>query len=132
MINPDVAAEYKSLSEEYHKEFAPATLEERLLVNTLVHSQWRQRQCWRIEKEYWIAEGQIETNESFLRALKNLEPLGRVQDSAEKRFHSALKQLERIRDARAKAEAKVAKQANPPKSSGLFQVPKRKPLTPAS
>jgi len=132
MIKSHVTVEYKALSEEYHKEFAPATLEERFLVNTLVHSQWRQRQCMRLEKEYWDAEGKIETNEALYRVMKKLEPVGRLAESANKSFCTTLKQLLSLRAARAKAEAKAAKQLNPPKSSGLFQVPKRTPVKPAS
>ena len=122
MIYQEESPEFKTLSGEYHKEFPPATPEERYLVNILVHSVWQQRQCFRIENALWEAEGKDATVPSLHRILKDLEPLSRLDESANKRFHSALTQLLKIRDAR-------AKQIPPAKSTGLFQVPKRKSVT---
>jgi hypothetical protein len=125
MLNPLESAEYKTLTDEFHEEFPSAVPEERCLVDILVQSVWRQRQCWRIEQEVWNAEGKITTNEALLRVLTKLEPVGRAGEAASKRFSSAHRQLLAIRAARAKAAVRKPKLMPPPKSTGLFQVPKR-------
>ncbi len=119
MTYPELAAELKTLSDEYHAQFASSMPEERFLVDILAHSEWRQRLCRRIEKEYWDAESKIATIESLDLVLTKLEPVGRAENSANNRYHSALRQLLELRAARGEATPGM-----PPKSSGLFQVPK--------
>jgi len=131
MIYQEESPEYKTMSAGFHEEFAPATPEERYLVNVLVHSAWQQRQCFRIENAFWEAEAKNATYASLLRVFKDLEPLSRLDESASKRFHSVLGRLMSIRTERARNAAKAAKLMGPPKSSGLFQVPKPRSFKPA-
>ena len=120
--------ELKTLSASFHDEFTPATVYERFLVDTLVHAEWRQRQCVRLEAAVWKAHrilGGTDTENStaaiFFRALKDLDRVGRAEETYNKMFHSTLKRLLAIQRERAKTTASTAGKP----SSGLFLVPKR-------
>src|ERR1700734_469519 len=41
------------LSAEYHEQYSPANAHERLLVDTLVHNEWRLRRMRRVEANLW-------------------------------------------------------------------------------
>ena len=112
MVTQDrVRAGLKALTEEYTQRFAPASLHERFLVETLAISEWRSRQYMRTEAAIWD-----QCPDAFSgRAGKDLDRLHRLADSAQRAFSTALKQLMDTQ----------AKRAPVPPSSGLFAVPKR-------
>ena len=101
----------KALTEEYTQRFAPASILERFLVDTLAISEWRSQQYMRTEAAIWD-----QCPDAFSgRAGKDLDRLHRLADSAQRAYSTALKQLMDTQ----------AKRATMPPSSGLFAVPKR-------
>jgi hypothetical protein len=111
VIQDRVRAGLKVLTEEYTQRFAPASLHERFLVETLAISEWRSRQYMRMEAAIWD-----HCPDAFSgKAGKDLDRLHRLADSAQRGFSTALKQL----------MAAQAERAPVPPSSGLFAVPKR-------
>ena len=114
VIQDRVRTGLKALTEEYTQRFAPATLEERFLVETLAISEWRGRQYMRTEAAIWEHSPDAFSG----RAGKDLDRLHRLADSAQRAFSTALKQL-------MAAHAKRAPKPAVPPSSGLFAVPKR-------
>ena len=127
------AAELKQLTAAYMAEYNPAFPEERFFVNVLIYSIWQVRRCWRLEAAIWnshIIPGAPEAENSlgalYARAWKQLDCVGRLEESANKRFHSALKSLDRLKARRAReAKAAAARKPSQSASSGLFPVPKR-------
>jgi hypothetical protein len=106
----------QALTEEYTQRFAPASLHERFLVETLAISEWRSRHYVRME-----ADMLEHCPDAFCgEAGKDLDRLQRLADSAQRAYFAALK---RLMDAQAKRAPKPAG----PRSSGLFAVPKRSP-----
>jgi hypothetical protein len=115
MVNQDrVKTGLEVLTEEYTQRFAPASLLESFLVETLASYEWRSRQYMRMEAVIWDQCPDAFTG----KAGKDLDRLHRLADSAQREFSRALKQLI---DMQAKRAPKPA--ASP--SSGLFAVPKR-------
>ena len=117
-IMPAADAGLQTLHDDFHREFAPATLEERFLVDMLAHSAWRQDQYRRLDTAMWNYLSMCPTSS---RTARELDRIGRGEEAANKSFHSALKRLMAIRESRAKVAD--AKKPVPP-SSGLFCVPK--------
>lgn len=117
LIQDHSSAGLKALTEEYSQRFAPASVLERFLVETLAISEWRSRQYTRTEAAIF------EQSPAALsgNAGKDLDRLHRQADSAQLAFASALKQLMKMQAERASKPAAV----QAPKSSGLFLVPKR-------
>jgi len=114
VIQNRVRTGLKALTEEYTQRFAPASLHERFLVETLAISEWRSRQYMRTEAAIWDQCPDAFTG----RAGKDLDRLHRLADSAQRAFSQALNQLMDV-------QAKRAPKPAVPPSSGLFAVPKR-------
>jgi len=111
VIQDCVSTGLKALTEEYTQRFAPASLLERFLVETLASYEWRGRQYMLAEAAIWEHSPNAFTG----RAARDLGRLQRLADSAQRTFSTTLKQL----------MAMQAKRAPKPLSSGLFVVPKR-------
>ncbi len=117
-------AELKTLTEEYRRSFCPVAVEERFLVDTLAHCEWRGRQYSRLDaailESHRIPNGNSVENSPgkvYCRASKDLKQLHLLIDSAQRTYEDALRHLLAIRADRTTDPSKV--------SSGLFLVPKR-------
>jgi hypothetical protein len=98
------------LSAEYHELCSPADAKQRLLVDTLVHSEWRLRRMRRVEAELWqtaynafIVENIDRTStctsgDAFATGSATFECLQRVENCCERVYHRALQELERLQE----------------------------------
>ncbi len=103
------------LAAEYHEHHSPANSDERFLVDTLVHNEWRLRRTRRVEAELWqtaynaFLVKNIETTitctsgDAFATDSSTFERLQRVVNSLERAWHRALKELQRLQVARGHA-----------------------------
>lgn len=120
---PEQSAEYKALIAEYYDNFAPATSDERGIIDTLVSSELECRDLDRLGiaiLENHITANGSETGENSLcavycRAFKDLEGLGDKLCIAHKSYITALTKLMLAQAGRAKKAA-----SNP---AGLYSVP---------
>jgi hypothetical protein len=102
------------LAAEYHEHHSPADSNQRFLVDTLVHNEWRLRRTRRVEAELWqtayntFLVKNIETTitctsgDAFATDSATFERLQRVVNSCERVYHRALKELQSLQ-----AQAKV-------------------------
>jgi hypothetical protein len=100
---------------EYQERFATATPERRLLVDTLVNSEWLLRRLNRAEAEFW----QYEAHRTESNYNSNEHPIGRVLyhgdrtfdrlqrriDSVDRNYHRALKELQSLEAAEQPVES---------------------------
>ena len=105
------------LSAEYHELCSPADAKQRLLVDTLVHSEWRLRRMRRVEAELWqtahnafIVENIDRTStctsgDAFATGSATFECLQRVANCCERVYHRALHELERLQEEVARGHA---------------------------
>ena len=114
VIPGEDASQLETLVAEYQERFSSATPERRLLVDTLVSSEWLLRRLNRAEAEFWQYEAQ-RTKSSYD---SNKHPIGRVLyhgdqvfdrlqrriDSIGRNYHRALKELQRLEAAEQPAE----------------------------
>jgi hypothetical protein len=118
------AEDLAELAAESHEQNNPANPNERLLVDTLVHNEWRLRRMRRVEADLWyhayntFVVKNIEvtlkctSGDAFVTDSSTFERLQRVANSCECVYHRALKELHRLQ-----AAAKVG-QAIPPANPG--------------
>jgi hypothetical protein len=116
------AEDLAELAAEYHEHHRPADADQRLLVDTLVHNEWRLRRTRRVEADLWyhayntFVVKNIEvtlkctSGDAFATDSATFERLQRVVNSLERTYHRALKELQRLQ---AQAQANVG-QALPP------------------
>ena len=109
VIPGEEPAELETLTDEYHREWQPATPLERFLVDALIYADWQLRRLRRVEAQLWIDE--IGDAKSSYHGLKQDAPLGQVFnrgrdaftrlqrriDSTERSYYRALQQLQRLR-----------------------------------
>jgi hypothetical protein len=98
------------LAAEYHEHHNPADADQRFLVDTLVHNEWRLRRTRRVEAELWqtayntFVVKNIEvtltctSGDAFATDSSTFERLQRVVNSCERVYHRALKELERLQE----------------------------------
>jgi hypothetical protein len=96
------------LTAEYHEQYSPADANQRFLVDTLVHNEWRLRRTRRVEAELWqtayntFIVRNIETTvtctsgDAFATDSSTFERLQRVVNSCERAYHRASHELERV------------------------------------
>src|SRR6202021_2355396 len=141
------------LSAEYHEHHSPADSDQRFLVDTLVHNEWRPRRPRRVEAGLWQTASNaflvknIETTitctsgDAFATDSATFERLQRIVNSCERVYHRALKELERLQEvARAHGQrtpqpattpepAAQPEQSKPtsPEMASFRQIPKTPP-----
>jgi hypothetical protein len=102
-------AEHAKLTAEYHTRFAPATPDERTVVDALVRHEWLGRRYMRIEGAIW--EEQFNTMDSpcpgaaYLALSSLLGRVSRRQNAAQRDYLRVLKQLETIQATRPASSA---------------------------
>jgi hypothetical protein len=94
------------LSAEYHEHHSPANPDESLLVDTLIHTEWRLRRMRRIEAGLWqsahdlLIVKNIDTastctsGDAFATDSATFERLQRVVNTCERTYHRTLKELQ--------------------------------------
>jgi hypothetical protein len=119
------AEDLAELAAEYHEHHSPANPNERLLVDTLVHNEWRLRRMRRVEADLWyrayntFVVKNIEvtlkctSGDAFATDSSIFERLQRVANSCERIYHRALKELQRLQ-----AQAAEVRQAVSPANPG--------------
>jgi len=119
------------LSAEYHEHHNPADSDQRFLVDTLVHYEWRIRRIRRVEAALWQTASNtflvknIEvtstctSGDAFATDSSTFERLQRVANACERVYYRAHKELERLQ-----AQAKVGQapsSANVPANPGAAE-----------
>jgi hypothetical protein len=109
------ADDLTDLAAEYHDHYHPATPEERFLVDTLIHNEWRLRRMRRVEAELWdvatnffLAENAEATTcssgDAFSRGESTFDRLQRMVNACERNYHRAARELRRLQAERAQSE----------------------------
>jgi hypothetical protein len=110
----ETAEDLAELSAEYHEHHAPADTDERLLVDTLIHNEWRLRRMRRVEAVLWeqAADAYLAQHpeaeacnsaHAFITNSAQFERLQRMVNGCERNYHRALQQLQRLEVARGHA-----------------------------
>ena len=122
------------LTAEYHELCNPADAKQRLLVDTLVHNEWRLRRMRRVEAELWntaynafIVENidvtaTCTSGDAFATGSATFERLQRVVNACERLYHRATKELERLQEM-----ARADGLRTPQQESGPAAAPEAKP-----
>jgi hypothetical protein len=108
------AEDLADLAAEYHEHHSPADSDQRLLVDTLVHNEWRLRRMRRVEAVLWehaadsflTQHPEVEACNSahaFATNAGYFERLQRMVNACERNYHRALKELQRQQVARGHA-----------------------------
>jgi hypothetical protein len=98
------------LAAEYHEHHNPADSDQRFLVDTLVHNEWRLRRIRRVEAELWQSAYDLfivknidttstcTSGDAFATDSSTFERLQRVANSCDRAYHRAHKELERLQE----------------------------------
>ena len=131
IIRGEDPAALESLAAEYLERFQPATPEERLYVDTLVRDDWQLRRLARADAQVWEYgfEAAVRLDEDaplgqvFNARSQVFTRLQRRIDATERSYQRALRELERLRAARAASEPA----GNPDPAPLPFPQPVAKP-----
>jgi hypothetical protein len=137
------AEDLAELSAEYHEHHSPADPDQRLLVDTLVHNEWRLRRMRRVEAVLWEhAADSFLTQHPELEACNSadafatnsgyFERLQRIVNGCERNYHRALKELHRLKSAQPAAPEPPPADPDADHSDAPPQAPQPEPSKPAS
>jgi hypothetical protein len=130
------AEDLAELAGEYHDHHNPTDANERFLVDTLVHNEWRLRRTRRIEADLWYRAYntfvvknidvtlKCTSGDAFATDSSMFERLQRIVNSCERAYHRALKELQRL-------QAGKVGQALPPANLDAAPSTPAPPQTPA-
>ena len=101
LIRGEDSAALETLTREYRERFLPATPEERLLVDILIHDEWLLRRFRRIDAEIlecemqdaWTPKNDCAAGQAFTRGQTAFSRLQRRIDSPERSYHRSLESL---------------------------------------
>ena len=101
LIRGEDSAALETLTREYRERFLPATPEERLLVDILIHDEWLLRRFRRIDAEIlecemqdaWTLKKDCSAGQAFSRGQTAFSRLQRRIDSTERSYHRSLETL---------------------------------------
>jgi hypothetical protein len=121
IIQHESAGRLEALIDEYYDRFHPTTPEQRMLVDTLVDSEWLLRRFRRVEAQLWqqgfpdIKDAIFDVNLAiaFRKTCDEFSRLQRRIDMTQRHYHKALHELERLQA----AEAEEADQTAPDQDS---------------
>jgi hypothetical protein len=143
----ETAEDLAELSAEYHEHHSPANSNEILLVDTLVHSEWRLRRMRRVEANLWQSAYSLfivknidtastcTSGDAFATDSSTFERLQRVVNSCERAWHRALKELQRMKVGQALPPANpetAPQKAAPTQAPAADQPPQPQHSTPSS
>jgi hypothetical protein len=120
----ETAEDLAELSAEYHEHHAPADTDERLLVDTLIHNEWRLRRMRRVEAVLWEQSADAylaqhpeaeacNSAQAFITNSGYFERLQRMVNGCERNYHRALKELQRLKAKVGQALSPANAPANP-------------------
>jgi hypothetical protein len=128
------------LSAEYHELCNPADAKQRLLVDTMVHNEWRLRRSRRVEAELWQSAHNLfivrnievtatcTSGDAFATDSALFERLQRVVNACERLYHRASHELERLQEvARAHGLRPEKPEAEPESEPGPTSEPEPAP-----
>jgi hypothetical protein len=104
----EAAEDLAELTAEYHEHHIPADSAQRLLVDTLIHNEWRLRRMRRVEAVLWehAADSYLSQHpeaeacnsaHAFTTNAGYFERLQRMVNGCERNYHRALKELQRLK-----------------------------------
>jgi hypothetical protein len=101
LIRGEDSATLETLTREYRERFLPATPEERLLIDILIHDEWLLRRFRRIDAEIlecemqdaWTPKNNCAAGQAFTRGQTAFSRLQRRIDSTERSYHRSLESL---------------------------------------
>ena len=104
IIQHESAGRLEALADEYYDRFHPTTPEQRMLVDTLVDSEWLLRRFRRVESQLWqqgfpnATSGIFDVNLAiaFRKTCDEFSRLQRRIDMTQRHYHHALHELERL------------------------------------
>jgi hypothetical protein len=104
LIQHESAGRLEALADEYHDRFHPTTPEQRMLVDTLVNSDWLLRRFRRVEAQLWqqgfpnATTGIFDVNlaVAFRKTCDEFSRLQRRIDMTHRHYRDALQELERL------------------------------------
>jgi hypothetical protein len=104
IIQHESAGRLEALADEYYDRFHPTTPEQRMLVDTLVDSEWLLRRFRRVESQLWQQGFPNVTNAIFdvnlaVAFRKTCDEFSRLQrriDMTQRHYRNALHELERL------------------------------------
>jgi hypothetical protein len=112
----ETAEDLAELAAEYHDHHSPADPDQRLLVDTLIHNEWRLRRMRRVEAVLWehAADAFLTQHpeaeacnsaHAFATNSGYFESLQRTVNACERNYHRALKELHRLKELVARGHA---------------------------
>jgi hypothetical protein len=118
----ETAGDLAELAAEYHEHHNPADTDQRLLVDTLIHNEWRLRRMRRVEAVLWehAADAFLTQHpeaeacnsaHAFATNSDLFERLQRMVNACERNYHRALKELHRLKELVARGHALRTPQA---------------------
>jgi hypothetical protein len=120
----ETAEDLAELAAEYHEHHSPADPDQRLLVDTLVHNEWRLRRMRRVEAVLWehAADAYLTQHpeaeacnsaHAFATNSGYFERLQRMVNGCERNYHRALQELHRLKAKVGQALSPANVPANP-------------------
>jgi hypothetical protein len=121
IIQHESAGRLEALADEYYDRFHPTTPEQRMLVDTLVDSEWLLRRFRRVEAQLWqqgfpdIKDAIFDVNlaVAFRKTCDEFSRLQRRIDMTQRHYRNALHELERLQA----QEAEEAEETAPDQDS---------------
>jgi hypothetical protein len=122
------AEDLAELAAEYHEHHSPADSGQRLLVDTLIHNEWRLRRSRRVEAVLWehAADSYLTQHpeaeacnsaHAFTTNAGYFERLQRMVNGCERNYHRALKELQRLKEKVGQALPPANPEAPPQKAA---------------
>jgi hypothetical protein len=121
IIQHESAGRLEALADEYHDRFHPTTPEQRMLVDTLVDSEWLLRRFRRVEAQLWqqgfpnVTDAIFDVNlaVAFRKTCDEFSRLQRRIDMTHRHYRNALQELERLQAQEAEEIAEEAEETAP-------------------
>jgi hypothetical protein len=121
IIRGEDPAELDALTAEYQERWHPATPEQRLLVDILIHDEWLLRRFRRVDAEIfecgmqdaWTPKKDCPAGQAFGRGANTFSRLQRRIDSTERSYLRALKELQRLESERRDQASEASQSPGP-------------------
>jgi hypothetical protein len=134
IIQHESSSRLEALADEYYDRFQPTTPEQRMLVDTLVDSEWLLRRFRRVEAQLWqqgfpnAASGIFDVNlaVAFRKTCDKFSRLQRHIDMTQRHYRNSLQELERLQG---KEIEEMAEETAPAPDSDPESTPVTPPAT---
>jgi hypothetical protein len=130
LIRGEDSATLETLTREYRERFLPATPEERLLIDILIHDEWLLRRFRRIDAEIlecemqdaWTPKNNCAAGQAFTRGQTAFSRLQRRIDSTERSYHRSLESLGFLRQNPARSGPNLPLHSTPGPGRNPFAI----------